>query len=89
LGLIVPPGEASGLDRARFLWMRVDLRPDAPAPIAMTGRLVHTHIDSAQNVHAGLAFEFGFHAAHREFVVEQISAVVARLHAAQGRVEAA
>ncbi len=89
LGLTIPPGEASGLDRARYLWMRLDLRPDIAAPIAMTGRLVHTHMDSAQNVHAGIAFEFGFHAGHRDFVVGQISAVVARLQAAQARREAA
>lgn len=83
LGLIVPPGEASGLDRARFLWVRLDLRPDVPAPIALTGRLVHTHMDSAQNVHAGLAFEFGFNPDHREFVVGEVCTLVARLQSLQ------
>lgn len=85
LGLIVPPSEASGLDRARFLWMRLDLRPGVAAPIAMTGRLAHTHMDSAQNVHAGVAFEFGFNPGHREFVVREICSLVTRLQAAQSK----
>jgi len=89
LGLLVPPSEAAGLERARFLWMRLDLRPDVAAPIAMTGRLVHTHMDSAQNVHAGLAFEFGFHPGHRDFVIREVCALVTRLQAAQSASQAA
>jgi c-di-GMP-binding flagellar brake protein YcgR len=89
LGLLVPPGESAGLERARFLWMRLDLRPDVAAPIGMTGRLVHTHMDSAQNVHAGLAFEFGFHPAHRDFVIREVCALVARLQTAQACGQAA
>lgn len=79
LGLVVSPQEASGLDRARFLWMRVDLGEDLPSPLALAGRVVHTHMDSAQCVHVGLAFEFGFNPGHREFVISQVCGVVSKL----------
>ncbi|MCC7390002.1 MAG: PilZ domain-containing protein [Phycisphaerales bacterium] len=89
LGLIVSPQEASGLDRARFVWMRVNLGKDLPAPLALTGKVVHTHIDSAQSVHVGLAFEFGFNPSHREFVISQVCGVVAKLRNDQGSAQAA
>ena len=89
VGLVVPPQEASGLDRARFLWMRINLGEDLPAPIALTGKIVHTHMDSAQSVHVGLAFEFGFNPSHREFVISQVCGVVARLRGEQGSAQAA
>lgn len=79
LGLVIPPEESSGILRARFLWMQLDLRPEIIAPIALSGRIVHTHMDSAQNTHAGLAFEFGFNPSHREFVVGQLSQMVEKL----------
>ena len=89
LGLIVSPQEASGLDRARLLWLRVNLGKDLPAPLALTGKVVHTHIDSAQSVHVGLAFEFGFNPSHREFVISQVCGVVAKLRNDQGSSQAA
>ncbi|MBL8962988.1 MAG: hypothetical protein KF787_06025 [Phycisphaeraceae bacterium] len=75
-GLIVDRQDAPALECVRTLWIRIDLRPDIPAPIAMTARCVHTHIDSGQNTYAGLAFDFGFNPGHREFVVSQISRYV-------------
>lgn len=75
-GLVVDRQDAAALECVRTLWIRVDLRPEIPAPIAMTARCVHTHIDSAQNTYAGLAFDFGFNPGHREFVVSQISRYV-------------
>jgi hypothetical protein len=79
LGLIVERSEASGLDRARLLWMRLDLRPSIPAPIALTGKIAHTHVDSTQSVHVGVAFEFAYNPPHREFIVDQVQKFVARL----------
>lgn len=75
-GILVDRSDAMGLDCVRCLWLRIDLRPDIPAPIAMTARCVHTHIDSGQNTYAGLAFDFGFNPSHREFVVAQIARYV-------------
>ncbi len=72
VGLLINREESAGLDRSRLMWMRIDLRPIIPAPIAVTARVVHTHIDSAQNTYAGVAFDFEFNPAHREFVVSQI-----------------
>ncbi len=78
-GLLVDRSDAAGLDCVRTLWLRVDLRPEIPAPIAMTARCVHTHMDSAQNTYAGLAFDFGFNPSHRDFVVAQITRYVQAL----------
>lgn len=72
VGLHVERSDAAALDRSRFMWLRVDLTPQIPAPLAITARVAHTHIDSTQAVYAGLAFEFGFHPAHREFVAGQL-----------------
>lgn len=83
VGVVVARHEASGLDRARAVWLRVDLHPEVPAPLAITCRVVHTHVDSAQDVHAGLAFEFGYNPAHRDFVVAQICRVVGVLQQGQ------
>jgi hypothetical protein len=69
--------------------MRVNLGPDLPAPIALTGRIVHTHMDSAQSIHVGLAFEFGFNPGHREFVISQVCGMVSKLLSEQGASQAA
>ncbi len=72
VGIIFDRNEASSADRCRLIWMRVDLRPVIAAPIAMTARLVHKHIDSEQNLITGAAFDFAANPSHREFVVDQI-----------------
>lgn len=72
-GLLIDRDEASAVDRARLFWLRIDLRPHIPAPLGITARLVHTHIDSSQNVYGGMAFDFAFNPAHRDFVVDQIA----------------
>jgi hypothetical protein len=85
VGLLVDPREASATERARLLWLRIDLTPQIPAPIAMTARPVHTHLDSAQNLYMGLAFEWAFNPAHREFIVEQIGRYADMLQKSQRR----
>ena len=89
LGLTVEPSESSGLDRLRYLWLRVSLGDQTVAPLALTGRVVHSHIDSMQQVHLGVAFEFGFNPAHRDFVISQVCGVVAKMLESQGKSEAA
>lgn len=83
IGLLIPKSESSRADRSRLLWLRINLMPEIPAPLAVTARIAHTHLDSEQNLYTGVAFEFGFHAAHRPFVVEQISRYVNRVQARQ------
>jgi len=59
-------------ERHRAFWIRVNLMPQIPAPVCLTARLRHTHIDSAQRIYAGMAFEFGHSPEHQQFVVDQI-----------------
>jgi c-di-GMP-binding flagellar brake protein YcgR len=82
-GLILNPSESQAIDRARLYWMRVHLMPHIPAPIGITARLVHTHVDSTQSVYVGMAFEWSFNAAHRDFVVEQICRCVSAIQREQ------
>ncbi|HLP83255.1 MAG TPA: flagellar brake protein [Phycisphaerales bacterium] len=72
MGLLVDKSEASAANNAKLVWMRIDLRPTIPAPLSLVGKIVHTHMDSAQNVYAGVAFEFAFNPQHRDFVVQQV-----------------
>ncbi|MDX2132597.1 MAG: hypothetical protein SFY69_11155 [Planctomycetota bacterium] len=72
VGLVVNKNEASNASSIRLLWLRIDLTPEIAAPIAMTARVVHTHLDSEQNLYVGAAFDFDFNPAHRAFIVDQI-----------------
>lgn len=83
LGLMLRPEEGRALDSRPFLWLRVDLRPDIAAPVGVTVRLAHTHIDSAHNLYAGLAFDFGHNPSHRKFVVDLFTDYVQRLQTGQ------
>jgi hypothetical protein len=83
MGLIVPREGAAAMDRSRLVWLRVDLRPIVRAPLGITAKIAHTHLDSAQNLYVGLAFEFSFHPAHRDFVVAQMERFVKTLQFAR------
>ncbi len=72
LGLLAPRDEAGGFDAARYFFLRVELEPVLSAPLCLTTKLVHRHLDSAQLIHAGMAFEFTFHPEHQAFVAEQV-----------------
>jgi len=71
-GIRFAKDQAPAVDGRRYFWMRLDLRPVLPAPLAVTARLAHSHLDSAQNVYAGMAFEFQHHPEHKGFVLDQI-----------------
>lgn len=71
-GLLVTKGERGAVDTSRPYWMRIDLRPEIPAPVSLAGKMVHTHLDSEQNTYCGVAFDFGQQSDHRTFVAEQI-----------------
>jgi hypothetical protein len=89
LGLRLGPNDAGAIEHRPYFWLRVDLRPHIPAPLAVTARLVHTHIDSSQNLYAGLAFDFSQSPEHRRFIVDQIGGYVTRLQSEQKRPAAA
>jgi hypothetical protein len=80
-GLMIAKEEATAAERSRLIWMRINLTPHIKAPIAMTARVVHTHLDSGQNLYAGAAFDFAFNPGHREFVVDQVTRYVSRVQA--------
>lgn len=72
VGLMVDREERGSVEGARLYWLQLDLRPIVPVPLGLTARLAHSHIDALQNLYAGMAFEFTFNPAHKDFVVAQI-----------------
>jgi hypothetical protein len=76
VGLIVPRQDHSTVDSVHPYFLRIDLRPSVPAPLLLTARVAHTHIDSQQNTYAGLAFEFAHNPEHKAFVVGEIARYV-------------
>ncbi len=72
LGLILPPGD-NPFNRHKFFYLSLDLRPDLPEPVTLTARVAHSHLDSHQHTHAGLAFDFTFHPAHQRFVTDALT----------------
>jgi hypothetical protein len=83
LGLMLRPEEGRALSSRPFLWLRVDLRPEIAAPIGVTVRMAHTHIDSGHNLYAGMAFDFSHNTTHRQFVVDLFSGYSQRLQLGQ------
>jgi len=73
VGLVVPKESRTDIDSGKIFWMRLDLRPAIPAPIVLTAKLVHSHIDSQQHTYAGMAFDFGINNQHKDFIVKQIA----------------
>ncbi len=84
LGLLLNNDDSRVLGSRPFLWLRLDLRPDIPAPIAVTARVAHTHIDSGANLYAGLAFDFTHNIEHRAFIVEQFAQYIQSISRRQG-----
>lgn len=73
VGLVVPREHRAAIDSGKVFWLRMDLRPTIPAPVVLTAKLAHSHIDSQQNTYAGMAFEFGINNQHKDFVIKQIA----------------
>ncbi len=89
LGLVVNREQSTGVSQRPYLWLRFDLRPHIPHPVAVTARVAHTHLDSSQNLYAGLAFDFTHNPEHRQFVVDLLEEYARRLQADQRRTRAA
>jgi len=71
-GLLFEEQAHRGLDSSALFWMRITLTPHIPLPLAVTARARHTYLNSAQQMYAGMAFEFGYHPQHQRFVVDQL-----------------
>ncbi|MFG0329574.1 MAG: hypothetical protein ACF8PN_06695 [Phycisphaerales bacterium] len=76
IGLIIEPEDSRAMGRHRMFWLRITLTPEIPLPLAVSAKLVHTHIDSSQRTYAGFAFEFNHNRTHQRFVVEQLQRYV-------------
>lgn len=83
LGIRVTAAEAAAAQRRPHIWLRLDLRPHIPIPVAVTARVAHTHIDSMQELHTGLAFDFSFNAEHRRFVVDLFAKYMQQIESGQ------
>ena len=46
----------------------------------VTGKVVHTHIDSMQRTYAGVAFDFTFNHQHEDVIAAQIQAYICLLY---------
>ncbi len=79
VGLMIDPAENRGMENGPFFWLRLNLTPQIPAPLAVTARLVHTHIDSSQRTYVGFAFDFRFNPSHERFVIDQLCRYVAQV----------
>lgn len=83
VGIRIASNEAGPLSRQRIFWLRIALGKDNPVPLVVTGKLVHTHIDSMHNTYAGMAFDFSFNPEHQKTVAAQIAMYVQRAQAKQ------
>ncbi|MBL8757183.1 MAG: hypothetical protein JNK35_01990 [Phycisphaerae bacterium] len=83
LGLVLNPGEASAADRYHAFWLRIDLRPQIPVPVAVSARRVHCHLDSNGQTYAGMAFDFTFNPSHQKFVTELFTRYIEDLQSRQ------
>ncbi len=82
VGLMIAPTDASSIDRSRLLWLQMKIDPQGGSQLCAAARVVHSHIDSQMNLHAGLAFEFAPGGEHRAFIARSI---LEHLDAAQAR----
>lgn len=72
VGVRLEPADAVILAHHPVLWVRIPLGDAMPVPLLATGKVVHTHLDSAQFTYAGLAFDFSFNPAAQRLITEQI-----------------
>lgn len=72
VGIVVGADDAGVLGRHRVFWLRLALRPEMPVPVCVSGKVVHTHIDSTQRTYVGVAFDFSFNHPHQQLVASQI-----------------
>lgn len=85
LGLLVNHEDIQTATARPYLWIRMDLRPLIPEPVAVTARVAHTHIDSTQSLYLGLAFDFAANPGHRQFVADLFGAYLQELQRRQSR----
>lgn len=88
LGLLVNHEDIQTATARPYLWLRMDLRPMIPEPVAVTVRTAHSHIDSTQSLYLGLAFDFAANPGHRQFVADLFGGYLQELQRRQARLSA-
>lgn len=84
MGMQINKGEGVA-DSSRNYWMKINLRPEIPAPLGVAARIVHTHMDHEQNTYCGVAFDFIHNPMYKKFVSEQIARFVGAVTSEAGR----
>lgn len=85
-GMGMQVGKGQGVvDSSRNYWMRINLRHEIPAPLGVSARIVHTHMDHEQNTYCGVAFDFNHNPLYKNFVSEQIARFVGAVTREAGR----
>jgi hypothetical protein len=88
LGVMVNHEDIQTATSRAYVWLRMDLRPIIPEPVAVTGRIAHTHMDSTQSLYLGVAFDFAANPAHRQFVADLFAQYMDELQRRQSRLSA-
>lgn len=83
IGLRVESDASQALTRHRIFWIKMPLTPELTIPISVTGKVVHTHIDSLQRTYVGIAFDFTFNHGYQDLVAELIATYIERVQNAQ------
>lgn len=89
VGLLLTPDAARAIDRNPFTWLRLDLSPHLPAPLCVTVRRVHTHLDASQMIYLGCSLDFTWSPQGQRFVGDLLSRYVACLQGHKKAGEAA
>ena len=77
LGVIVEQDNSLAFTSHRIYYLQFALPPEIAVPLAVTAKLVHTHMDSGHRIYAGLAFDFSRNKSHESFIAEQLERYVA------------
>ncbi|MCZ6836941.1 MAG: hypothetical protein O7G85_14285 [Planctomycetota bacterium] len=77
VGLNIDPEDGYNLSRHKLFWIRITLSPELEHPICLTGKVVHTHMESNLSTYAGVSFDFSFNPDHQRFVSDQICKYIA------------
>lgn len=72
IGLCFSPDSSGILSRHKLYWLKFALPPELTTPICATAKLIHSHMESNQQIYAGMAFDFSFNPVHQRFLVSQI-----------------
>jgi len=83
VGLLLTPDAATALDRHPFIWVQLNLPPHVPAPLCVTVRKAHSHLESNQMVYFGCALDFTWNPQGQRFVADLFARYMACIQGQQ------